>query len=368
LSRPLLNFQDPGTSSGLLEALLGACESADRGGGIFAWVTVEGARLLLEAKTFEKFAKRSSFQLVVGVDSITDVPALEAVERQVNRLGGLRARAMLHELRPALFHPKLSWFVAGERLTLLTGSGNLTRGGLRTNWEAFTALSIDGDQARAVEAELDSWLEKWDDCLLELEDPRVRDRAARNSGRERSLKRREIGTRDELVERGGEGAEPAHGQEEVLVATIGRGGRGGSKRWTQANFPQRFYEGFFGAKIGTKRHVLFQPVTPDGTLGPLQSKESVEVPSQNYRFELTSMVGLPYPPGPERPIGVFVHALDGVFRYIVVMPDDPQHATVADFLTSHWKPSRELPRVPTTASELRAAWPESPLWRLSADY
>lgn len=347
--------------SGLLEALLGACEGAERGGGIFAWVTAEGARLLLEAKTFERFAKRSSFPLVIGVDSITDVRALEAVERQVNRLRGLQARVLLHELRPALFHPKLSWFVAGGRLTLLAGSGNLTRGGLRTNWEAFTVVTVDGDEARRVEAQLGGWLDTWEDFLLELDDPRVRAQAAQNSGRERSLKRPETRSNDEHVERGGEGAEPPQGQEEVLVATIGRG-----RRWTQANFPQRFYEGFFGAEIGTKRHVLFQPVAPDGTLEQLQSQESVEVPSENYRFELTSISGLADPTGPERPIGVFVRALDGVFRYVVVMPDDPQHATVTQFLISHWKPSRELPRVLTTVSDLRAAWPESPLWRLAA--
>ncbi|MGH2954438.1 MAG: phospholipase D family protein [Solirubrobacterales bacterium] len=234
---PLLRLQDPGAPSGLLEAILEACDGADRGGGIFSWTTAEGARFLLDADTFRTFADESAFKLVIGVDSITDPAALEAVRDRTAELSGLTARVLLHELRPVLFHPKLSWFVADGRLTLLVGSGNLTRGGLRTNWEAFTVVDLEGAEAAAVEAQIEAWLEAWDDSLLALDDPQVMARARQNSGRERSLKRpsrRRRGAED----RGGEGAEPTRGEEDVLVAAIG-GGRG----WSQANFPRRFYEG-----------------------------------------------------------------------------------------------------------------------------
>lgn len=353
----LLNLQDPGAPAGLLEALLEACDDADRGGGIFSWTTVEGARLLLEAESFEEFAARSPFRLVIGVDSITNVAALEAVEKRVEHLDGLTAEVLFHELRPVLFHPKLSWFVTGARMTLLVGSGNLTRGGLRTNWEAFGVVELDGAAAVETEDQINEWLDTWKDSLLALDDPRVIERARGNSGWERGLKRLARRRQRPPREQGGEGAEPARGDEEVLVATIGRG-----RRWTQANFPRRFYEDFFRAKVGSKRHVLFQPVSADGSLEELQSRESVEVPSQNYRFELTSVTGVPYPAGPDMPIAVFLRARDGVIRYIVLMPDDAPYGTVSGFLLSEWPGGRELPRLLTTAEALRSAWPDSPLW------
>jgi hypothetical protein len=69
---------------------------------------------------------------------------------------------------------------------------------------------------------------------------------------------------------------------------------------------EALYEGFFDAKVGFKSHVWFQPIMADGSFGQIERGESVEVPSKNYRFELTSVKGLPYPAGPERPIGVFL--------------------------------------------------------------
>ena len=355
MARPLLNLQEPGASEGLLETLLEACDGADRGGGIFAWVTVEGVRMFLDAETFNAFAADSDFRLVIGVDSITDERALQALGNRVEQLPGLTVRVLVHDLRPVLFHPKLSWFVSEDRLTLIVGSGNLTRGGLRTNWEAFSVVELRGSEATATEARILGWLDEQKGSLCDLDDPLVLQQARANSGRERSLKRRAR----RVQPRGGEGAEPAHGEEDVLVATIGRG-----RRWTQANFPRQLYEDFFGARVGTKRHVLFQPVLTGGELAELESRESVEVPSQNYRFELTSATGAPYPEGADRPIGVFLRARDGVIRYIVLMPGDTDYHRVAEFLESEWDgPSRELPRVRTTVEQLRTVWPDSPLWQ-----
>lgn len=219
-------------------------------------------------------------------------------------------------------------------------------------------MELDGDDAAAAEAQIQGWLDEWEDSLCELDDPRVLEQARENSGRERSLKRRGRRRDGAPGEREGEGAEPAHGEEEVLVASIG-----GGHRWSQANFPKRFYEGFFRAEVGTKRHVLFQPVSVEGDLNELQSRESVEVPSENYRFELTSVSGVPYPAGDNRPLGVFLRARDGVIRYVVLLPEHAAYAPVADFLEANWDgPPRELPRVLTTAEDLRVAWPDSPLW------
>ncbi len=64
---------------------------------------------------------------------------------------------------PYTFHPKIYLFKSNTRADLVVGSGNLTGGGLFTNYEASLAASLDltmpGDIGllQSVEATLDSW-------------------------------------------------------------------------------------------------------------------------------------------------------------------------------------------------------------------
>jgi hypothetical protein len=64
---------------------------------------------------------------------------------------------------PYTFHPKVYLFKSGERADVLVGSGNLTGGGLFTNYEASLAASLnlavaeDAAFLRIVEATLDVW-------------------------------------------------------------------------------------------------------------------------------------------------------------------------------------------------------------------
>lgn len=126
-----LRFQNPGDDQGyLLEALLNACLGAASGGAIFAWTNAGGAKALLEDETFSNFLGAGSFELILGIDSITDQAALDVVSRAAFRMPSLRARVFLHD-EDALFHPKLAWFESDRALTVLVGSGNLTMGGLR---------------------------------------------------------------------------------------------------------------------------------------------------------------------------------------------------------------------------------------------
>src|SRR4051812_31023719 len=102
-----LRFQDAGANGGyLLEELLEACSAAQRGGGIFAWVNTSGSRALLEDETFVDFAKVGRFDLVVGMDSITDEAAVEALKARAEELSNVRIRAFVHN-ETGLFHPKL---------------------------------------------------------------------------------------------------------------------------------------------------------------------------------------------------------------------------------------------------------------------
>jgi hypothetical protein len=145
----------------------------------------------------------------------------------------------------------------------------------------------------------------------------------------------------------------------ALVAEIPRA----AGRWNQANFDLSTYEGFFGARIGEQRTIQLQHVGTDGTLGPLERRPSVEVKSRNFRFELEAASGLPYPPQ-GRPIAIFVRQASGSFLYRLLLPADPQHASLVRFLDEKWTGrSDRMRRVQTTIRELREYWPESPMWQ-----
>lgn len=345
-----LRLQDPGAEEGyLLEALLVACNEAERGGAIFAWTNHSGATLLLGDPTFRAFAERGHFRLVVGTDSITDERALQTLTRHLAELPNVAARAFVHE-EGVLFHPKLAWFAWEHTLRLLIGSGNLTVGGTRGNWEAFVVADLTGDDATAVESQLDDWLTHWQDQLLALDDPKVLARVKRNTGRERDFKRlRKLPAPEPET--------PSAGLE-VLIAEIPKAGT----RWSQANFDQKNYEEFFGAKVGSQRRISLVPVTSDGSLGEIETRPSVEVKSHNYRFELATAKGLPYPES-GRPTAVFVRLPSGIFLYRLLMPGSAEHATVSHFLSSSSSGGTRMRRVRTTVAALRSAWPDAPLWR-----
>jgi hypothetical protein len=146
--------------------------------------------------------------------------------------------------------------------------------------------------------------------------------------------------------------------DEVLVAEIPRSG----DRWAQANFDIETYENFFGAKVGSQRRVMLYHVDEAGDLAPVESRPSVEVASQNYRFELAAASGLPYP-AKGRPIGVFARLSTGQFMYMLLFPGDPGHAEMEQLLATSWAGRQDrMRRLTFEASEVRDAWPECPLW------
>ena len=106
------------------------------------------------------FATRADVRISVGVDlygtsseGLTDL--LEAT------LGG--QLFVYRNNGPSTFHPKVYLFRSAERADVLVGSGNLTGGGLFTNYEASLLVSLelsnDPDAAflQVVETTLDGW-------------------------------------------------------------------------------------------------------------------------------------------------------------------------------------------------------------------
>lgn len=356
-----LYIQDPTDQEApfLHERILEACEGATRGAGAFAFVTSEGVDLLLRDDIFRRFAARRTFDLIVGVDEVTNVRALTALQETSRELPGLTARVFYHDLPQAIFHPKVCWFRHRSRGFIFVGSGNLTARGLRGNWEAFAVDEIEANAADALEAQWARWVEIHATHLRPLDDEHVLARAALNVRRRRPGGRPPAPEEEEreVAEEPPVGPTLVH---RVLVAEIPRA----SDRWNQANFDLNSFRTFFGAQPGRVQRIVLQHVDASGAPGPLETRPSVSVRSRNFRFELEAAAGLSYP-RLGRPIAVFVEIGPRTFRYRLLMPSDPQHRIMNAFLdTISTGRSDRMRRVITTTDVVRQTWPDSSLWRL----
>lgn len=346
----MIRFQVAGSDGGyLLEQLLLESIGAARGGGIFAWANVNGVRSLLEDDVFGEFLDTGIFRLIVGTDSITDIATVDRLIELSSRRNHLEVRAFVSP-SGSLFHPKMAWFEHDDHLSLIVGSGNLTMGGLRSNWEAFVILKLVGKERMDALAEIDRFLMTHVDHLFPITDTRVREQVSKNIGNERSFKSSPAATTKGAV---------AQSVEDVLVAEIPRS----DNRWKQANFDRHNYEDFFGARGGSQRRISLYHVDSAGVIGDVESRPGVKVASHNFRFELAAASGIPYPTS-GRPIGVFLRLVTGEFIYSLLLPGDPAHRRIDALLATHWGgPAGQMRRIRLTANELESAWPDAPIWR-----
>src|SRR5690242_19260466 len=90
-----LRLQVPGSFTGhLLEALKDGAAEATRGGGIFSFATADGIRTVLDEAVAD-LVEEGDFDLIVGVDSITDTAAVVELDARVSRHMGLTARVFV---------------------------------------------------------------------------------------------------------------------------------------------------------------------------------------------------------------------------------------------------------------------------------
>lgn len=363
----MLVFQDPTNEQGtfLLESLSDAFQSADEIRGVFAFASATGVQLFSEDPGFQRVARAGAVDLIVGTDAVTNIRTLDALAELVGRFPNARARAFLNPWPQGLFHPKFCFTKTRSGGRLITGSGNLTEGGLLGNWEAYTTDELSGDGIAEVRATWDEWTRRHGEWLLPLNDERVRRQASLNHVLARE------GDLPTLVAPAGRAGEPPQVFESplrhaaVLLAEI--------PRWTyrpgQANFHLEDYRDFFGAREDVAdRLVVFCHVNADGSRAEFErDRPPVAVRSQNYRFELAAATGA-YPDSPDlRPIGVFVHVAVRTFLYRILHHNDPQYATVRAILLRRALPRRradEMHRARMTVEELGRDWPASPVWRL----
>ena len=363
----MLVIQDPTNeqSTYLLESLLDAFRSAEKIAGAFAFVSSAGVRLFAEDKAFQDVARTHPVDLVVGIDAVTNERALDRLDALSKEYPNVSVRAFLNPRRESLYHPKFCWTRRRRGGSLITGSGNLTEGGLLGNWEAYSVEELNQAGIDAVESAWNNWTEKHAASLLPLDNAEVRRLASNNNV---------LAREGDLPAVVAPAVVPAAGEEPittqliassaaVLVAEIPQSG----DRWKQVNFHLEDYRNFFGVREGVERLVVFRHVRPDGTMDEYErNRPPVTVRSRNFRFELAAASGIPYPTD-GRPIGVYTRIATRTFFYRLLLPSDLQYTTVSALLERRaGPPARIMRSVRLTVADLRREWPNSPFWRLPA--
>jgi hypothetical protein len=355
-------LQTPKTTS---EKLLGvlAQEAVGAIGGLsaFAFITAAGVKYLASENSFTDLLAVGNFTMIVGVDAITDENALSALSDLQGRHPNFTPLAFLHSAAGSLFHPKATFFRRKEGGVIVTGSGNLTSGGLKANWEAFSVDSLSEEQAVSVENMWREWIAAHSTELLPLSDARVVERAKSNGAQRQKIKKAlqlKDGAEpaDEVLAEA-EGAVAELSVSPVLIAEVPRSG----DRWKQVNFDIATYQNFFGVTIGLGKDVEFREVRSDGTLGPAEQRHAVSVRSQNYRFEVGAASNLPYPAS-GNPIVVFQKVTDALFYYVLLMPPSADHALMQGFVDAHYKPSAGKVRAVISMGTLQSIWPSAPFF------
>lgn len=366
------NLQTPGANGPkLLAAVRQMSGGAVAGGGAFAFATAKGINLLFAVPEIAALSSDGKFQLVVGMDAITDTAALDALSVLAAKLPGLQPLAFLHDSQ-ACFHPKTIWVQHAKGGVAVTGSGNLTTGGLQNNWEAFEIQSLSQDAIEQLVADWTRWLADHEPYLHPLDAAEVVERAAANkraSGTLRKIARAAKGAgRAEVADVVAE-AEAELGQEllaeaevlgasnPVLIAEVPRSGR----RWKQVNFDLATFQNYFGVTLGVEKHITIYAVRADGTLDAPEDRIAVAVQSQNYRFEVGAAANLPYP-DEGHPILVFERIAPDTYNYRLLMPETEDHNLIQSYLDNNFVRRGNLKRRQVIdRGGLDEVWPNNPL-------
>ncbi len=346
------------TSPKLITSIAQECQSASKGGAAFAFATATGVNLLLAEPVFREFLEASSFTAIIGLDAITDVNAIDALQNAQEAFPNFFPRLFLHATPGTLFHPKTVWFRLPDGGVTITGSGNLTASGLRQNWEALCVEKLGQAEIDTIEAIWSGWLAAHDSALVGLDDPQAIERAKANR-----TQRARIRKVLELPEAEGEVAEEIVDEivqdefpSSVLLAEVPKSGN----RWNQVNFDVQTYQQYFGVTLGSPKTVQFHQVHNDGSLAAAEVRHAVAVKSRNYRFEVGAAHGMTYPAN-GNPIVVFEKLTDTTFKYVLLMPGEAGHALVQNLINTSSLSTGKKRRVVVTVNHLRAAWPGSPL-------
>lgn len=329
--------------------------------GIYAFATGSAVRsLFVEDPLVSKFARTGQVSIIVGLDAVTDVSALQELKRLSEEYRQFEAKVFFNP-NTRLFHPKISHFRQTDGVSILVvGSGNLTRGGLRTNIEAYSVvIGTDGELAS---------LSIWDE-FIERHRANIRDidDEAFEKARQNRVTRRAIPPR--IVE--AEPEEPPPAEEEdleeeetalvnsrVLVARVPAAGG----RWHQIHLNAAVVSEFFRIKPNSEQRLFLREVQQDGTAESEEVRPLVySVVNKNYKIEVSARRGADYPERSNPPILVFRELGLRSFRYMLIMPNEEGYEAMLE-LTERLPPlGKGTRRVLTNYEQIKAVWANCPL-------
>lgn len=372
----MLLFQDPSnlSSTSLLETLLSSFEGAKKIGAAFAFVSSAGVRLITNDESFRRHIQNQTMRVVVGMDAVTNRTAIDSLRAVAEEFPNFQVQAFINHRPGAIFHPKFCWIQHSKGGRVVTGSGNLTAGGLLRNWEAYYVADVESDRFEELATGWDTWLNHNRDNLRELDNADVIRAADRNSALaiDGDLPELDAGHSQcpsDFVEAGWNDdqlpdliSEEAH----VLIAEIPKT-RG---RIGQANFHKSDYENFFGVQEGRPGLCVFGQVNESGTeIDWEHNRKSIAAKSKNFRFELKGMLRT-NPEVEKYPIGIFITIGVRAFIYRVFQPGDADYDDANALLRPLGALSsrRYMRTTDLKATELLEAWPEAPFWNLPSEF
>ena len=113
------------------------------------------------APSLGDFAKENQVEIIVGIDHRGT--SFEGLSNLIEAVAPHGRVIVFHNRLPYTFHPKIYLFKSDTAAEVILGSGNLTEGGLFTNYEAALRLSFDLTDSietarlRSIEDVLNAW-------------------------------------------------------------------------------------------------------------------------------------------------------------------------------------------------------------------
>jgi len=360
--------QDPTSADTvyLFEALITAAQLATYWRGVFAFASRNGVSLLLEDSATQAFLGRGGkFELVVGIDAVTNRQTLEYLAQVETEQPGVNVRVFWNETR-SLFHPKLSHFRSDDgQETLIVGSGNLTPGGLQQNFEAYTVLRNETPDEHLSVVSLDRFLERHAQDVRPI-DEEILERASRNiivRGGGRRGTRRTVDVTPEVIEAAAEAlieqqeAATPLSVDGVLIAQVPKAGG----RWHQVHFNAAVIEQFFEVEPNSNQRVYLLERKSDGTAGEEEVRPCIlSHTNKNMKIELGARRNAEYPDNGV-PIAVFRRIQARSFEYMLIFPGEEGYDELLQMTNTLPKIGNGLRRVITDSAVLSVNWPTSPL-------
>lgn len=343
---------DPRTQY-LYEAIVAAVDEALTWKGIYAFATRGGVDQLIEDPVVQSLMRRGGeIELIVGIDAITDRRVLLRLQELEAQYSNFYPRVFWNDTR-SLFHPKLSRFGYEDgKQKIIVGSGNLTPGGLRGNFEAYTVVTVDSEAGLDVSS-LDEFMSRHALNIRRI-DQEALDRAAQNVIRPVAAvsgSRAAAGaSRDQAAAPG------AADSDRILIAQVPAAGG----RWSQVHFNTDIVRTYFKVSDTKSERVFLNAVEGDGTRGPEEVRPVIfSQANRNHKIEIAAAKGLGYPEIP--PLLIFRERGTRSFDYMLLMPGDPGYESINRLLHDLPAIGRGFRRSITEASRIAEVWPASPL-------